>query len=385
MTKLIHQPLGDRHVGIQNIRHRHVDILGRFARDIGPLLDVHQLIDKVTQYTSEIFGADVALLLLHALDSQTVWTNTHTGPGAWPKRLRFDDDLGLAGYIFQHLEPVRFSDACRHYLYSSTACKFLERIAKPVHSVMATPVLNHDVECIAILEVADRRANHFSEADLSLLQHMAVYVGICLENAQRFDAQKRQFETMIHAVSNAIDARDAFTQSHSANVANYAVGIGLLLGLDNRHLQALRLAALLRDIGKISTPDRILTKVGRLEAQEFEEVKKHARYTRQILAHIEFAPPYEDTPNLAAAHHEKLDGSGYPDGLAGTEVPLKARILTVADIFHTLTQPRHYRLGMPLTKAISILDDLAPHQLDDRCVIALKAFVGIGPAPMPAA
>ena len=385
MTKLMHQPLSDRPIEAENTRHRHAETLGQFARAIGPLLDVPQLIDKVGQYVSEIFDADVALLLLHDLDSQTVWTNTCTGPGDWPKRLRFDDGLGLAGYMFQYLESVRISDARRHCLYRSMGCKFLECVVSPVRSVMATPVLNHGVECIGALEVADRRVSRFSEADLSLLQHMADYVGICLENARRFEAQKRQFETMVHAVSGAIDARDAITQSHSANVANYAVGIGLLLGLDDRHLQTLRLAALLHDVGKISTPDRILTKAGRLEIQEFEEVKKHARHTRQILERIEFAPPYEGTPDLAAAHHEKLDGSGYPEGLAGTQVPLKARILTVADMFHALTQPRHYRPGMPLVKAMSILDDRVPHQLDGRCVTALKAFVGISPAPMPAA
>jgi HD-GYP domain-containing protein (c-di-GMP phosphodiesterase class II) len=208
-------------------------------------------------------------------------------------------------------------------------------------------------------------------------------VGISLDNARLYEAQKRQFNSFVHALSAALDARDPLTAIHSINVANYATGIGVVMGLSPRELEQLRIAGLVHDIGKIGVPESVLTKPGRLSTEEYAEMKLHAEHSRRILSQIEFTEELAGVDMIAAAHHEKLDGSGYPDGLSGDGIPLQARILTVADIFDALTQTRHYRRSMSTYEAFKVIDEMTPTSLDPRCVGALKAFLSCGPWPMP--
>ena len=379
MANSINQYLTEQLIGPQD---GDLDAVLRFCQIVAGVRDVHQLIDRVGQHLIDVFDTDLAVLLVHDPQSHQFWTHTKYGPGDWPKIIRVDDDEGLCGHVRQTHETFLIGDSLRNMLFS---CRFTKHFDDEPRSIMAVGVFGPANQFQGVLEVMDQRVDQFNDADRTLLKMLAVPLGLSLDHARNHEGQRRQFDTLICAFVGAIDARDAITKDNSINVANYAMGIGKILGLDARHIESLRVAALLQDVGKIGTPDRVLTKAGRLEGHEFEEVKKHARYTRQILSQVEFTEPYGDVPELASAHHEKLDGSGYPDGLVGNQVPLKARILTVADMFHALTQPRHYRAGMDLTQAITVLDELVPEQLDARCVAALKAFLGIGPMPMPAA
>jgi HD-GYP domain-containing protein (c-di-GMP phosphodiesterase class II) len=223
------------------------------------------------------------------------------------------------------------------------------------------------------------------DRDATILESTRAMAGTIVELIDRIEAQQRQFVTLVQAFGCALDARDAVGRNHSLNVSNYAMGIGVLLGLGGPQLEWLRVAAPLADLGKIGTPDRILSKPGLLEPHERDEMKKHAAFTRSILAKVVFTDEYADLAELAAAHHERLDGSGYPDALAGNEIPLKARILAVADVFSALTHARHHRPGMAIEEAVTVLEELSPAKLDSRCVDALKKFLNFGPLPTPAA
>jgi HD-GYP domain-containing protein (c-di-GMP phosphodiesterase class II) len=188
--------------------------------------------------------------------------------------------------------------------------------------------------------------------------------------------------SFVAAMSAALDSRDPLTAIHSINVANYAVGIGEILGLATEEIQWLRLAGLLHDVGKIGIPESVLMKPGRLTSVEFEEMKRHADYSRAILSKIKFMKELQGLDALASAHHERLDGSGYPEGLRADQLQQKARILAVADVFDALTQTRHYRVGMTMHEAFKEIGAMTPHQLDAHCVGALKAFLGCGPWPI---
>ncbi|MFG0247802.1 MAG: HD-GYP domain-containing protein, partial [Phycisphaeraceae bacterium JB051] len=115
---------------------------------------------------------------------------------------------------------------------------------------------------------------------------------------------------------------------------------------------------------------------GKLDPDEFAIMKEHAAYSMQILSQIEFTDEYEDLARIASLHHEKLDGSGYPYGLKADELTIESRVLAVADIYHAMTQDRIYRKGMAVDRALSIIDDMTPNQLDEDCVHALKQFLG---------
>ena len=159
----------------------------------------------------------------------------------------------------------------------------------------------------------------------------------------------------IETLAMAIDAKDQVTHGHIRRVQNYAVGLAHELGVrDKEHIRAIEAAALLHDMGKLAVPEYILNKPGPLTAAEFEKMKLHASVGADILASINF--PYPVVP-IVRHHHESWDGSGYPDGLRGTDIPIGARILSVVDCFDALTSDRPYRPRLADQEAIRILLD----------------------------
>lgn len=171
------------------------------------------------------------------------------------------------------------------------------------------------------------------------------------------------------AFAQIVDAKSSFTASHSTRVTEYAVAIGARLGIGGPRMQSLRRAALLHDIGKLGVSNAILDKPGRLDSSEWEAVRRHPVYTRDILSPIR---GFARITEIAAAHHERLDGRGYPFGVAASGLDLEMRILAVADVFDALTAKRPYRAPMPKAHAFSILREESGTALDADCVDAAR-------------
>ncbi len=179
-----------------------------------------------------------------------------------------------------------------------------------------------------------------------------------------------QIDRICEAFAELVDAKSPLTYRHSVGVAHVAVATAATLGLTPDRLRVVHRAALLHDLGKLSVPNKILDKSGQLSAEEWHTVMEHPRWTQQILARIE---PFAELAEIAGAHHEKLDGSGYPNGLHGHQLGIEARVIAVADIYQALTEGRPYRPEAPHAAALRKLRELTPHQLDARCVEALDA------------
>jgi HD-GYP domain-containing protein (c-di-GMP phosphodiesterase class II) len=175
-------------------------------------------------------------------------------------------------------------------------------------------------------------------------------------------------------LARSIDARDFLTAGHSEKVTEYAVGISRELGLSEDYCEMMRVASLLHDYGKIGISDAILKKPGKLTDEEYEEIKTHAEKTRQILLKINFQGIYREVPEIAGAHHEKVDGTGYPKGLRGEAIPLGARILAVADFFEAVTAKRHYRDSMPIDVAIQMLEEQRDIHYDSAVIDAFFQY-----------
>jgi putative nucleotidyltransferase with HDIG domain len=175
-----------------------------------------------------------------------------------------------------------------------------------------------------------------------------------VEDATRHvEEVNRLYFSTIETLATAIDAKDQVTHGHIRRVQKFALGLAHHLGVtDSKQLQALEAAALLHDTGKLVVPEHILNKPGKLTRGEFEKMKAHASVGADILSSIQF--PYPVVP-IVRHHHENWDGSGYPDGLRGTDIPIGARILAVVDCFDALTSDRPYRPRMTDTESISIL------------------------------
>ena len=344
------------------------------CRAIGSIHDVQKLMITIMEQVTQAFGADRSSVYLHDPQRHELWTLVAQGLDQH-RALRLPDNQGLSGHVFQANKSMLVADTLSSPFFGRD---YAERIGYRPRSMLLVPLHARNQRCTGVLQVMDRRIDYFNGEDLALLEAIGVQVSICVENAALHEAQERQFRSFVGALSAALDARDPLTAIHSINVSNYAMGIGTRLGLDTRSLERLRIAGLIHDIGKIGVREALLTKPGSLTPEEYAEMKRHADQTHRILSKIEFTKDLAGVEAVASAHHERLDGSGYPQGLAGDAIPLPARILAVADVFDALTQKRHYRNGMSMAKAFATIDNMVPHALDRRCVDALRAFLGCG-------
>ncbi|MGA2217213.1 MAG: HD domain-containing phosphohydrolase [Terracidiphilus sp.] len=186
-------------------------------------------------------------------------------------------------------------------------------------------------------------------------------------------------DSICEAFAEVVDAKSHFTFSHSIGVTQIAATLGTAMGLNHERRQLLHRAALLHDLGKLRVPNSILDKPGALDPDEWAIMREHPALTSAILGRVK---QFRELAHIAGAHHEKLDGSGYPNGLRGEALPLEARILTVADMYGAITEDRPYRKGFSPDQAMEILRREAPGKLDPDCVEALSTtFSASRPAP----
>jgi HD-GYP domain-containing protein (c-di-GMP phosphodiesterase class II) len=165
--------------------------------------------------------------------------------------------------------------------------------------------------------------------------------------------QERTYMAALNSLAQALQAKDPYTAAHSARVSYYAVKLGKALELDTEELALLKKGALMHDLGKIGVHDSILNKPSGLTGAEYEEMKKHPEMTATIMKPLKRFRAFAD---IAAWHHERWDGTGYPDGLKGDDIPLLAQIVAIADTWDAMTGDRVYRPGMPKAKALGILE-----------------------------
>jgi putative nucleotidyltransferase with HDIG domain len=182
-------------------------------------------------------------------------------------------------------------------------------------------------------------------------------------------ASPERIDSICHAFAEVIDAKSHYTYSHSLGVAGAAVEIAEGLALAPQTITMVRRAALLHDIGKLAVSNAILEKPGKLSDPEWATMKKHPAYTRVILRMIS---GFEHLAFVAAAHHERLDGLGYPEGLSADQLPLTARIICVADVYQALSEQRPYRDALAQDVVFGIMEKDCPTRLDPECLKALK-------------
>lgn len=227
-------------------------------------------------------------------------------------------------------------------------------------------------ESVGVLAVDNLKSKRpLLQSDISLLMGIAPMIGIAIHNANLLEAKFSQFSSFLRVLAASIDARDPLTAGHSEKVTQYSVEICRELGLPPAEVEMIRVAALLHDYGKIGVPDAILKKNGRLTELEYEVVKTHSYKTRDILDQVNFEGIYKLVPEIAGAHHEKVDGTGYPRGLKGKDIPLGAKIIAVADFFEAVTAMRHYREPMQIEEAYRLLREGIGSHFDRRVVEAL--------------
>lgn len=235
-------------------------------------------------------------------------------------------------------------------------------------SILAVPLAAHG-EVIGVLQLLNPIGRDgFDAGDLRRMQLFAGPLAHALDNARLYAAQQRQFLDTVTALAEAIEKRDPYTGGHVRRVVALSLLLGRELGLSRRQLERLRLGATLHDVGKIGVPDEVLRKPSPLAGAELTVMARHTEAGAEIVARMR---GLRDLLPVVRNHHERLDGQGYPDRLAGEEIPLAARIVAVADAFDAMTSDRPYRPALSLGSAAEELRREAGGQF---CPAVVAAF-----------
>jgi putative nucleotidyltransferase with HDIG domain len=220
--------------------------------------------------------------------------------------------------------------------------------------------------------VASAAAGAFDAVEAQLLQRLADHVGAALRSAGLYEELEQTYVGTASALAAALEAKDDYTHEHALSIARLAVAVGRRLGMDDGALRDLRYGAIFHDIGKIAIPDAILHKPSELTDAERTVMERHPIVGEQILAPVPFLSGVRE---IVRHDHERWDGGGYPDGLAGEAIPIGARIVLVVDAYHAMTSDRPYRARLPEARAHEQLRTGSGSQFDPAIVDAFLAIL----------
>ena len=285
-------------------------------------------------------------------------------PGTWPQGMTVDAETA-----HRFLRSVDRPFVLPKDMIAEVPDRY--RLMREIRDVLVAPLRWEPDGLAAIVVAAKDAASSFAEQDLRLARGIADITSLAMGNARRFDELERAYVSTIEALANALEAQDEYTGDHARALAQMALAVGVELGFEGQRLKGLELAALFHDIGKIGVPSEIIRKPGPLTTAERREMNRHPEIGEQILSPVPFLQPIL---RVVRACHERWDGKGYPDGLAGEAIPLEARIVFVCDAYHAMTSDRPYRSALARTEAVRRLKLAAGTQFDPEVV---EAFVRV--------
>jgi len=346
-------------------------------------LERDELLRRIMNYACELLAVEAASIWL--IDHKQNDLVLHIAGGKDQDRvesLRVPRGQGIIGYVIETGETVVVNDVQRDH-------RFYKRLDQQsgfqTRTILCVPLRaprivlggeRGEVEGRIIggaQALNPRNGQPFSAEDITLFQTLASQAATVIRLAELYRETDSLFTRLIEAITGAIDLKDPYTRGHSQRVSDFSVAIGQELGLSHEQLYQLRIASKLHDVGKIRVPDHILKKPGRLDDNEFAEMRQHPVYGLEFLRDnglLELDLLRESWTALAQ-HHERLDGRGYPFGLKGEDISLFGRIVAVADVFDALTSHRPYRPPMPVEEALELLQRGAGTEFDPICVEAL--------------
>ncbi len=339
---------------------------------VSSTLDLKELLTKIMKTATKVMRCETSTVYLVDEATNELYFSIVQGDekvGAKLKEIRLPMGTGLAGWCAQNNAPVMVPDTDKDPRFFKGADKKSGFVTR---SMICVPMCLKE-KVIGVLQVLNRTGEiPFNDHDLETLKAVATQAVSAIENARLYENIQKIYLSTIEVLATAIDAKDPYTRGHSRRVTLYSVAIAEQLGLSAKEIESIRYAGLLHDVGKIGISDSIIRKPGRLTDEEYGIIKTHPAIGARILRPVEFLA--DKIPGVLH-HHEYYDGRGYPDHLAGEDIPLAGRIICVADCFDAMTTNRPYRKGLSVNTVIGELNKLSGKQFDPVCVQAfLKAF-----------
>jgi putative nucleotidyltransferase with HDIG domain len=350
------------------------ETLTRLGLALSATHDINLLLEEICEASMELFGVDAAYLWLVQGDELVGFAGLGGGLEEFlGTRVKISDAVTLGARVVRQKEAIFVNDT---FHSGEVNRKLIERLS--VRSILGVPLLNEEKAVGALMIVDRQNAQRFSENDMETAIVLGSYAAVAIEKAELVEGLQHTnleltlaYDTTLEGWAHALELRDQETLGHTRRVTEMTLKLARALGVSESEFVHLRRGAMLHDIGKMGIPDDVLLKPGPLTEEEWVIMRRHTEYAKDMLSEIEFLDPALDIPYL---HHEKWDGSGYPCGLKGEEIPLAARIFAVADVWDALRSDRPYRAAWPDEKALAYVRAEAGSYFDPRIV---EAFLGI--------
>jgi diguanylate cyclase (GGDEF)-like protein len=322
-----------------------------FGRELATLVDLEDIAGRVTELSAEILGSRHTSFYM-ATDGSLRLRAEHGHPSE------------MAAELAARPLPLEALEVDREPYIAEPADY------EPIIGEAPVPggryaVAPFDVDGRAGCLVALVEREDFGERELGLLGGLAQQAKLAIANASSYEGLERTFVSTVEALANALEANDEYTSTHARWITDLSLRVGRELGLDDRALKRLELGALLHDIGKIGIPSDVLAKPGRLTAAERMLVQTHPELGERIIAPID---RLQAVRPIVRHCHERWDGRGYPDAIAGESIPLESRIIFVCDAYHAMTTDRPYRRRLSHREAVRRLAEASGSQFDPNVV-----------------
>ena len=344
-----------------------LDLLYKVGKRASSASEVSKMVDEIVTMTRQTLRASASSVLLIDEERQELLFEFADGAaGGVLKQVRLGIQSGIAGWVARHGCPIIVNDVTRDKRFFADVDKATGFVTR---AIMCAPLVTRG-KVIGVVEVLNKLdGSDFNEQDLETLVAVGATAAIAIENSKLHQSVIDGYKGTMKALAAAIDAKDPYTRGHSQRVVEYALLGGVALSFSQEELEVLEYASILHDIGKIGIADSILSKPGHLNAEEYSAFLEHPVIGANIIDGIPFL---NAARALVLHHHERYDGTGYPDGLKGENIPIGARLLAVADTFDSITTDRPYHAALSADHAI---DELRRCSRDQFCPIAVEAFI----------
>jgi putative nucleotidyltransferase with HDIG domain len=335
-------------------RYHHIQTLKKFTQETKGDLDLEQLSSSLVEAVANGMQSQGVYLLLPSPATGNYTIYMYSGRKSQGK-LHFSGSSPLVAVMKQQDNIVDYNDM--EAIPSLISLTSRDRQILENNSIeLLVPLMSN--RHLAGMLLLGCKISHepYSHEERRLLQMVSADVAVNIDNANLYENMKQKhselqkaMDGVIHAMSLVVGSRDPYTAGHQRRVAELARAIAKEMGLSEWQMMGIHIAGLLHDVGKISVPSEILTKPGKINATEFSIIKNHCQVGYEILQKIEFPWP---VTRAVLQHHERLDGSGYPEGLSGKDIVLEARIIGVADVVEAMSSHRPYRPALGLRSAL---------------------------------
>lgn len=358
---------------LQQVRERcgKLEILTKLSNLLNSSHDFAYAKKRAITAVTELLDCETSSLLLKDEKGKLFFEVALGDKGEIVKRFHLDMGEGIAGWVAMHGEPLIV-------LKAQEDPRFFREVDQ------ATGFITHDVICvplrikegiIGVIQGINKREGEFSRDDLELFLALADQIAIALDNARLYEELNVMTLRLVEGLSEAMEKRDSYSGGHPQRVMKICMAMSQYLPLSAEEKRQLTLAAVLHDIGKVGITDQILGKHGVLTVEEMEVIRGHPTAGAAIVGHIK---QLQSIIPAIKYHHEHYDGSGYPEGLRGEEIPLVARIIAVADTYDAIIHERAYRGGMSKSKAVAEIAENAGTQFDPHMVEAFARALDHG-------